>query len=206
MSSVSDNDDLDALESGKKKRTLFRTPSTFTPGLSLQQSDAARRISDQFTPKMPSTTQRQRYVNALPSILRTSTKSKSSLQHNDEGGVHADSDAKPTVNDNSVINVQRARAHAGRDGTQRSKFVRDEDLGEEFMSEVDVTLRKQDYGEPGSTEYRKNREMATRPLAEKFGVARHKIVSDAEEGDVSWHMHVQQVIVGILHRVKEGHE
>jgi hypothetical protein len=84
--------------------------------------------------------------------------------------------------------------------------LRDRSLGEEFMSEVDVTLRKQDYGEPGSTEYRKNREMATRPLAEKFGVARHKIVSDAEEGDVSWHMHVQQVIVGILHRVKEGHE
>ena len=74
------------------------------------------------------------------------------------------------------------------------------------MFEVDVTLRKQDYGKPGSTEYRKNRDMATHPLAEKFGVARHKIVSDAKEGDISRHMHMQQVIVGILHRVKEGHE
>ena len=215
---MSSNEDLDALESGRKKRTLFQTPGTFTPGM---QGDTARRISDQFTPRTPFTKQQQRYVNALPSILRTSTKQKPSHQQEeasaerslseqqDNDGVRvtrADPDGESEAGNDSEINVQCTRSRRGRDGTQRSKFVRDEDLGEEFMFEVDVTLRKQDYGEPGSHEYRKNKEMATRALAEKFGVARHKIVSDAEEGDVSKHMHVQQVIVSILHRVKEGHE
>jgi hypothetical protein len=46
--------------------------------------------------------------------------------------------------------------------------------------------------------------MATYALDQKFGVARHKIVSDAEEGDASKHMHIQQVIVSTLQRVKEG--
>ncbi len=67
------------------------------------------------------------------------------------------------------------------------------------MFEVDMTLRMQDYGEPRLTEYRKNKEMVTYALAEKFGVACHKIVSDAKESDVSWHLHIQQVIVSILH-------
>ena len=187
---MSSNEDLDALESGRKKRTLFQTPGTFTPGM---QGDTARRISDQFTPRTPFTKQQQRYVNALPSILRTSTKQKPSHQQEeasaerslseqqDNDGVRvtrADPDGESEADNDSEINVQRTRSRRGRDGTQRSKFVRDEDLGEEFMFEVDVTLRKQDYGEPGSHEYRKNKEMATRALAEKFGVARHKIVFD----------------------------
>jgi hypothetical protein len=46
--------------------------------------------------------------------------------------------------------------------------------------------------------------MATAGLSEKFGVARHKILAGGEEGDQSKHAHVQQVIVGVLHRVKEG--
>jgi hypothetical protein len=48
--------------------------------------------------------------------------------------------------------------------------------------------------------------MATAPLSEKFGVARHKVTTDVEEGDQDKSMHVQQVIVSVVHRVKEGHE
>eukprot|EP00956_Cyclotella_meneghiniana_P032410 scaffold89146_cov64-Cyclotella_meneghiniana.AAC.1 len=198
------SEDLDALESGRKKRTQFNTPGSFTPGM---QGGAARRISDQFTPRTPFTKQPQRYVNALPSILRSSTKQKSSDDQQDqERKPPQQADPEEQSVGDPQVDAQRSRPRQGRDGTQRSKFVRDEDLGEEFMFEVDVTLRKQDYGEPGSSEYRKNKEMATRTLTKKFGVARHKIVSGAEEGDVSKHMHVQQVIVSILHRVKEGHE
>jgi hypothetical protein len=65
-------------------------------------------------------------------------------------------------------------------------------------------VRKEDYGEPGSSDYRKNMAMATAALSEKFGVARHKIVAGGEEGDQAKHAHVQHVIVSIIHRVKEG--
>jgi hypothetical protein len=46
--------------------------------------------------------------------------------------------------------------------------------------------------------------MATYPLSEKFGVAKHKVITDIEEGDQNKSMHVQQVIVSVIHRVKEG--
>jgi hypothetical protein len=87
---------------------------------------------------------------------------------------------------------------------QAAKFVRDEDVPDSEMREGQVVLRREDYGEPGSTEYRKNMQMATYPLAEKFGVAKHKIIAGAEDGDQTKSMHVQQAIVSILHRVKEG--
>ncbi len=48
-----------------------------------------------------------------------------------------------------------------------------------------MSLKKEDYGELGSSDYRKNRAMATALLAEKFGVARHKILTEAKEGDQS---------------------
>eukprot|EP00956_Cyclotella_meneghiniana_P007192 scaffold9846_cov36-Cyclotella_meneghiniana.AAC.1 len=47
---------------------------------------------------------------------------------------------------------------------------------------------------------------ATYPLAEKFGVARQEIVTTAKEGDETKNRFVQQVLVGLAHRVKEGHE
>ena len=42
------------------------------------------------------------------------------------------------------------------------------------------------------------------PLAEKFGVAQHKILTEADKGDQSKYSHVQAVIVQVLHRVKQG--
>ncbi len=45
--------------------------------------------------------------------------------------------------------------------------------------------------------------MATALLSEKFGVAKHKITSGAEDGDQAKSLHVQEV-VSILHQVKEG--
>jgi len=105
-----------------------------------------------------------------------------------------------------------AAASSGRDAghappkqtAQMRKFVRETPVDDGDLLTVDVTLRKEDYGEPGSSDYRKNMLMATASLPEKFGVARHKIVSDGEEGDRPKTAHVQQVIVGVIHRVKEG--
>jgi hypothetical protein len=105
-----------------------------------------------------------------------------------------------------------AAASRGRDAgyappkqtAQMRKFVRETPVDDGDLLTVDVTLRKEDYGEPGSSDYRKNMLMATASLPEKFGVARHKIVSDGEEGDRPKTAHVQQVIVGVIHRVKEG--
>ena len=87
---------------------------------------------------------------------------------------------------------------------QHSKFVRDDDLPDDQMLDIEVSLKKEDYGVVGSSDYRKNRAMATAPLSEKFGVARHKILTDAEEGDQSKYAHIQAVIVSVLHRVKQG--
>ena len=89
---------------------------------------------------------------------------------------------------------------------QLQKFVRDEAVPDSDMLNIDVTLRKEDYGAPGSSDYRKNMAMATAALSEKFGVARHKIVVGGEEGDRAKHAHVQQAIVSILHQIKEGQQ
>ena len=89
---------------------------------------------------------------------------------------------------------------------QSSKFVLDEDLPDSEIANVDIALKKADYGEPGTSEYRKNMAMATYALAEKFGVASHRVSSNLEEGDHSSKQYIQQTIVGILDRVKEGHQ
>jgi hypothetical protein len=67
--------------------------------------------------------------------------------------------------------------------SQFRKFVRETPVPDSDMLGVDVTLRKEDYGAPGSSDYRKNMAMATSGLSEKFGVARHKIIAGGEEGD-----------------------
>jgi hypothetical protein len=72
------------------------------------------------------------------------------------------------------------------------------------MLETQVTLPKAAYGEPGSSDFCKNMLMAMYPLSEKFGVAKHNVITDIEEGDQNRSMHVQQVIVSVIHRVKEG--
>jgi hypothetical protein len=100
--------------------------------------------------------------------------------------------------------VRRTTTSTVPKSAQAAKFVREDDVPDHEMLEGQVVLRREDYGEPGSTEYRKNMQMATDALAEKFGVAKHKIIAGAEDGDQTKSMHVQQAIVSILHRVKEG--
>eukprot|EP00956_Cyclotella_meneghiniana_P005534 scaffold7111_cov22-Cyclotella_meneghiniana.AAC.1 len=48
--------------------------------------------------------------------------------------------------------------------------------------------------------------MATAALAEKFGVASHRVSSNVEEGDHSSRQYIQQTVVSILDRVQEGHQ
>ncbi len=85
-----------------------------------------------------------------------------------------------------------------------SKFVRLSDVPDSDLLDTQVTLSKANYGQPGSSDYRKNMLMATTGLSEKFGVAKHKVISDTEAGDQDKSMYVQQVIVSVIHRVKEG--
>ena len=74
---------------------------------------------------------------------------------------------------------------------QHSKFVTvvaDEDVGAN-----EVILEKKNYGIPGTTEFRKNIQMATAPLTEKFGVtSQHMVhrVGGGQEGDQKSFEHV----------------
>jgi hypothetical protein len=100
----------------------------------------------------------------------------------------------------------RDAAHAPpKKTTQMRKFVHEIPVNDGDLLTVNVTLQKEDYGKPRPSDYRKNMMMATASHPEKFGVARHKIVSDGDERDQPKTAHVQQVIVGVIHRVKEGH-
>lgn len=69
--------------------------------------------------------------------------------------------------------VRRTTTSTAPKSAQAAKFVRDVDVPDNEMLEGQVVLRREDYGEPGSSEYRKNMQMATYALAEKFGVAKH---------------------------------
>jgi len=91
---------------------------------------------------------------------------------------------------------------------QRGKFVRETDVPDSAMLDIDVCLRKGNYGVEGDRAFNKNMEMATVALHPKFGVAKHRIVtrfSDTDEDNQTKFQHVQESIVSILHRVKEGH-
>ena len=89
---------------------------------------------------------------------------------------------------------------------QKSKFVLNDDVPDIDMMDIDVMLRKEDYGVPGTTEFRKNMQMATAPLSNKFGVAKHKIMSGAsQDGDQNNYLSIERTIVSMIHRVKEGH-
>jgi len=60
----------------------------------------------------------------------------------------------------------------------------------------------------GDQEFNQNIEMTTAALDPKFGVAKHRIVTsinNTNKDNQAKFQHVQQSIVSILHRVKEGH-
>jgi hypothetical protein len=63
-------------------------------------------------------------------------------------------------------------------------------VGDADMLNVDVSLRKEDYGEPNTSDYRKNMLIATTSLTEKFGVAKHKLVTRAQDGDQEKSAHI----------------
>jgi hypothetical protein len=53
------------------------------------------------------------------------------------------------------------------------------------ITDADVTLRKEHYGVPGSSDYRKNMMSANSPLSDKFRVASHKFIVKGQDGDIS---------------------
>ena len=85
---------------------------------------------------------------------------------------------------------------------QRGKFVPNTDVPDSQMLDIDVCLRKQNYGIKGDRAFNQNMEMATAALDPKFGVAKHRIVTsinDINEGNQTNFQHVQQSIVSIFH-------
>ena len=89
---------------------------------------------------------------------------------------------------------------------QRSKFVLEEDILDVDIADSDVTLRKEHYGVPGSSDYRKNMVLVTSPLDDKFGVASHKVIVKSQDGDVNTSQHIQQTVISVIRRVQEGHQ
>lgn len=162
----------------------FRTPAGILTG---------RRISDQFTPgsgfRGPSLYQ-QRGGQSTPG-----TSPSVHFAPNVTGGAGGGGGGG-----------QQGTNQTAAGGRQGSKFVRTADVPDADMLDVDVALRKEDYGVPGSSDYRKNMASATEGLRDKFGVPKHKVTTAGEEGDQTKHQYVQQSIVSTLHRVKEGHE
>lgn len=183
-----------------------RTPFTTT-----------RRISDQFsvTPANLQTRQQQqrrRQQVQLPlSILQSSRPPTPYGGIAPPPGLNAASTSSRNATTTSGTGRDAVdtsiRVRAAVASLQQSKFVRSSDLDEYLMvNHLEVALRKEDYGVPGGPEYRKNMLSAVASLSDKFGVARHKVITSAEEGDQTKNKFVQQVLVGLNHRVKEGHE
>ena len=189
---------------------VFRTPA---------QQQTSRRISDQFTPgtglRPPPMSQQQTQTGQSTPASSVAVRFASTVT----GGGSAGGSGQQGQNVSAAqffsgggntgaqggtgVGQQQQQPAGGR---QSSKFVRAADVDDADMLDVDVALQKENYGEPGSSDYRKNMAMATAALPEKFGVAKHKLVSTGEEGDETKYQHVQQTIVGILHRIKEGHQ
>ena len=77
---------------------------------------------------------------------------------------------------------------------QRGKFVRDTDVPDSQMLDIDVCLRKQNYGIKGDRAFNRNMELATAALDSIFGVAKHSIVTsinDTDEDNQTKFQHVQ---------------
>ena len=66
---------------------------------------------------------------------------------------------------------------------RKSKSVLPEDVFDADIADADITLRKEHYGVPGSSDYRNNMVLETSSLADKFGVASRKIIIKSQDGD-----------------------
>ena len=89
--------------------------------------------------------------------------------------------------------------------TQASKFV--EDIADSDIEDVDVILRKEDYGVMGTQEYQKNMALATESLETSFGVTGEGMVErigGEQDGDQKGFWHIQRIISDMNHRVKEA--
>ena len=137
---------------------------------------SGRRISDQFTPgsgfRGPSLYQRRGGQNA------PGTNPSVQFAPNVTGGAGGSGGGQQGTNQSA----------AG--GRQSSKFVRTMDVPDADMLDVDVALRKEDYGVPGSSDYRKNMASATEGLRDKFCVPKHKVTTAGKEGDQTKHQYV----------------
>ena len=89
---------------------------------------------------------------------------------------------------------------------QRSKCVLADDVLDIDITDADVTLRKEHYGVPGSSDYRKNMMLATSPLSDKCGVASHKIIVKSQDGGSDSAQQIERTIMSVIRRVHEGYQ
>ena len=91
--------------------------------------------------------------------------------------------------------------------TQASKFV--QDTPDSDIEDGDIILKKEDFGIPGTTEYRKNMTLATEALETSFGVTGEGMIDrigGEQDGDQKGFRHVQRIISDMNHRVDEAHK
>ncbi len=89
--------------------------------------------------------------------------------------------SQPSVGGN--ISVHSTSNMAGSDPltTQWHRFFVDENPIEDgLFNQNEIVIRKEDWGAPGSTEYRKNYALITDAMEEKFGAAKHFVVSSRD--------------------------
>ena len=56
-----------------------------------------------------------------------------------------------------------------------------DDIPDADITDADVTLKKEHYVLPGSSDYRTNMDMATSPFGDKFGVSSHNIMVKSQD-------------------------
>ena len=89
---------------------------------------------------------------------------------------------------------------------QKSKFVLLEGILDADITGANVTLQKEHYGVPGSSDYGKNMVLATSPSADNFGVTSHKIIVKSQDGDSALAQQIERKIMSVISRVHEGHQ
>ena len=95
-------------------------------------------------------------------------------------------------------------------GTQRSKFVRREDIADDDIADTDVVVPKTKRGTEGTKDYNSIMKDATTSLSTKFGVAKHMIVtaedSDSPLGNNVKNLRIQHSILQLILRSHEAHQ
>jgi hypothetical protein len=144
-----------------------------TPGGGIIRDYFGGRTPQPTTPADPRTVsqiRRQRGGPTTARLCRVSTSILAAGGRDDDVVLDGDFGAPPA---SAPMGGRDAASAPPTSTAPMRKFVREAAVDDGDMLTIDVTLRKEDYGAPGLLDFRMNMLMATTPLTQKFGVARH---------------------------------